>query len=142
MTKVEITPEMLAKLVAEAVAAQMAEIKATQGSAAKDARAEKNVKMDVAIARAFEKKGYKKIVLFDRTKLLSQQPDVTILTYNKWVELGRKVKPGENAIKIKQFRLFHKDQTEIMDVETRKKEWAQFQEAIKRYEAKKAGASA
>lgn len=139
---VEITPELLSKLIADGVAAALKEQKLDRQDAAKAAAPDKYARIDAAIGKAFQKKGYKKIVLFDRTKLLSQQPDVTVLTYNKWLELGRKVKPGETSVKYKQFRLFHKDQTEIMSPEVRKAEFARMQEAIARYQAKKAGNSA
>ena len=131
----------LAAMIAEGVAAALKEAKLDRRDAAKAAAPDKYARIDVAIAKAFDKKGYKNIVLFDRTKKLVQQPDVTVLTYNKWIELGRKVKPGETAVKFKQFRLFHKDQTEIMTVEQRKAEFTKMQEAIARYEAKKAGKS-
>ena len=101
--------EILAQAVAAAMAAKEAE------KPAKDA-----AKMDATIIRAFERKGYKNVVLFDRNKLLVEQPDCTVLTYKKWVELGRKVKKGEKAISVKQFSLFHKDQTAIMTAAERK----------------------
>jgi hypothetical protein len=40
---------------------------------------------------------------------------VTILTYNKWIEAGFRVKPGEHALKINNLRLFHKSQVEPMN---------------------------
>ena len=130
----------LAAMIAEGVAAALKEAKLDRQDAAKAAAPDKYARIDAAIGKAFEKKGYKKIVLFDRTKpLAAQLSDVTILTYNKWLEVGRKVKPGETAVKYKQFRLFHKDQTEIMSPEVRKAEFAKMQEAIARYNAKKAG---
>jgi hypothetical protein len=78
-------------------------------------------------SRPSARKGFKNIVLFDRTKLLSQQPDVTVLTYKKWIELGRRVKPGEHSVVAKQFRLFHKDQTTIMSAAERKEVFAKAQ---------------
>ena len=142
MTEVKVSPEILAKLVAEAVAAAMAANADTAKANGKAKSTDEKIKRDVAIAKAFEKAGYKDIRLFDTTKLLPQQPEVTILTYNKWLEVGRKVKVGEHSVKVKGYhiRLFHKSQTEIMDPEVRKAEWKKMQEAIKRYEAKKAGA--
>jgi len=96
-------------------------------------------KTDQSVVRAFEKKGFKNVVLFDRTKLLAQQPDVTVLTYNKWLELGRKVKPGEHAVAVKQFRLFHKDQTAIMTTAERKAAFQQAQAKADRKAAKATG---
>lgn len=143
MTEVKISPEMLAKLVADAVAAAMAQNKEQAMANGKAKSQDEKIKRDVAIAKAFEKAGYKDIVLMDTTKLLPQQPNVTILTYNKWLELGRKVKPGEHSVKVRGYhiRLFHKSQTEIMSPEVRKAEWKKMQDAIARHEAKKAGAN-
>ena len=103
----------------------------------KAGKGEAQVQADVAISKAFVKKGYKDVVLFDRTKpLASQEP--TVLTYNKWMELGRKVKEGEHSVKYKQFRLFHKSQTRIATVEERKENFAKMQEAINKYNEAKA----
>jgi hypothetical protein len=142
MTEVKVSPEILAKLVADAVAAMIAGKADTAKANGKAKSQDERVKRDVSIAKAFEKAGYKNIRLFDTTKTLAEQlSDVTILTYNKWVEIGRKVKPGEHAVKVRGYhiRLFHKSQTEVMDPETRKAEFKKMEEAIKRYEAKKAG---
>ena len=68
---------------------------------------------DKAVVRAFEKAGYTNIVLFDRTKdLKAQAAVVTVLTYKRWLELGRKVRAGEHSIKARGYhiRLFHRDQ--------------------------------
>jgi hypothetical protein len=77
---------------------------------------EKNTadKADTAIITAFEKAGFKNIVLFDRTKDMKDQPNCTVLTYKRWLELGRVVKKGERAIRARNYhiRLFHRDQTE------------------------------
>ena len=111
----DINDPVLQEIIAEAVAARMAAEKAAQKSA-------DSGKIDTTIIRAFEKKGFKDIVLFDRTKTLAQQPEVTVLTYQKWMELGRRVKEGEHSLRIKGYRvrLFHKSQTRIATTEERK----------------------
>lgn len=142
MTTVNVTPEMLAKLVADAVAAAMAGKADERKANGKAKSQDEKIKRDVAIAKAFEKAGHKNIVLFDTTKTLAAQlSDVTILTYNKWIEIGRKVKTGEHSVKVKGYhiRLFHKDQTEVMSPDVHKAEFKKMQEAIKKWEAKKAG---
>jgi hypothetical protein len=100
------------RILAEAVAARMAAEKkaSTTGGA------------DKAIVAAFHKAGYKVVTLFDRTKLLSEQPDCNVLTYARWMSVGRKVKAGEKSIKVRGYhlRLFHKDQTEIASTAERK----------------------
>jgi N-terminal domain of anti-restriction factor ArdC len=76
---------------------------------------EKSVDTDKAVIKAFERAGYKSVVLFDRSKTLAEQASsVTVLTYKKWSELGRVVKKGEHSIKARGYhiRLFHLDQTE------------------------------
>ena len=140
MAKIEVTPETLAAMIQSAVQAALANAKADRMDTFKAGKGEAQVRADVAISKAFVKKGYKDVVLFDRTKpLASQEP--TVLTYNKWMELGRKVKEGEHAVKYKQFRLFHKSQTRIATVEERKENFAKMQEAIAKYNAAKAGKS-
>jgi hypothetical protein len=139
MAKIEVTPETLAAMIQSAVAAALANAKADRMDTFKAGKGEAQVKQDVFIAKAFVKKGFKDVKLFDRTKTLAQQPDVTVLTYNKWMELGRKVLPGEHAVKYKQFRLFHKSQTRIATVEERKESFAKMQEAIQKYNDKKNG---
>lgn len=53
------------------------------------------------------------------TKLgyLAPEPRFNILTYDKWVEKGRKVKKGEHGIKVadRKTRLFHEAQTSPID---------------------------
>jgi hypothetical protein len=127
----DLNDPVLQQIIAQAVAAAMTQKQSQE-------RANDTAKTDTALVKAFEKAGYKNITLFDRTKLLSQQPDVTVLTYNKWIELGRKVKPGEKSLKVRGYhlRLFHKSQTEIMAAEERKAAWKKIQEANARRSAK------
>jgi hypothetical protein len=140
MAKIEVTPETLAAMIQSAGQAALANAKNDRMDTFKAGKGEAQVRADVAISKAFVKKGYKDVVLFDRTKpLASQEP--TVLTYNKWMELGRKVKEGEHAVKYKQFRLFHKSQTRIATTEERKENFAKMQEAIRKYNDAKKGKS-
>src|SRR5262249_1108343 len=57
----------------------------------------------------------------------SAQTDVNVLTYGKWaLEMGRKVKTGQKALRIKGYHvpLFHFDQTEVMSPAERKEYFA------------------
>ena len=129
------SPEELERVIAQAIAEHEAQ-KAQKAQAERSDDAHKNV------INAFVKAGYKRedIVLYDRNKLMPQQPDVTVLTFDKWLSLGRLVKKGEHAVKVRgsNLRLFHKDQTEIMTVEERKEAFKKTQEKEARRETKKA----
>jgi len=61
----------------------------------------KSADMEGLTVKAFKRAGYGEVT-----------PRVDTKTYNLWVEAGRRVKPGEHAIKVKQLRLFHVSQTE------------------------------
>lgn len=60
---------------------------------------------EVALIEACKKAGYD-----------APEPRFNILTYDKWVEKGRKVKKGEHGIKVagRKTRLFHEAQTEAI----------------------------
>src|SRR3954468_12004353 len=105
-----VTQEQLAKIVNAAVAG------AIKGQAVKpskkaevpanvlvDGKTERQLKTDVAVVRAFKKAGYGSVT-----------PRVDVMTYNRWVAEGYKVKTGEKSVKVKQFRLFHKKQVEFV----------------------------
>lgn len=63
-----------------------------------------------AAEKLFESKGYKNCKAHD-----------TIRSFNKWLEVGRRVKKGENGLKIKKgsYALFHVDQTSEMPKDTK-----------------------
>jgi hypothetical protein len=52
-----------------------------------------------AAKKAFVKKGYK-----------DAEPNVNILTFNKWVALGMRPAEGQHALRVANLRLFHKSQ--------------------------------
>lgn len=62
---------------------------------------------DAECIKVFTKAGYKDV-----------KPRVNVLTYNKWLEAGRKVKEGEKSHKVNKFSLFHIDQTDALPVGT------------------------
>lgn len=114
MAKIDDTMEQLKKMVADSIAAAMAAQKAAKPPAAKRGRkpltdeekAKNRAKTDEETVKNFQKAGYKDV-----------QPRVNVLTYNKWLEQGRRVKKGEKSIKCGSFPLFHLDQTEPVATE-------------------------
>lgn len=111
MTKLSMTAEDLQKMIAESVAAALAaQPRATKvnkaGSRGRkpltdEQRAANRARIDAQTIANFKAAGYEDV-----------QPRVNVMTYNKWVEAGRRVKKGAKAIKCGNFPLFHLDQTE------------------------------
>lgn len=114
----------------------LARIFASMKATAKAERDDNKIKSNIM------RLGFKDVVLLDPAKTLAEQPDVTVLTYRKWMELGRKVKPGEHALKIRGYhvRLFHKSQTEIATTAERKAYHKRQMEAEAKRNAAKADA--
>lgn len=110
---VSVTPEALAAMIAQAVAAALPTKKAKGDKGEKKAggkkplteeqKAANKAKTEAATSANFTAKGYKDV-----------QPRVNVMTYNKWIENGRRVKKGEKATICGSFALFHKDQTEAI----------------------------
>src|SRR5262245_17659961 len=67
--------------------------------------------MSAAVLKAFKRQGYRPEAIV---------PHETVLTYNKWIEQGRKVRQGETSVRVGSLRLFHKDQTEPMNAVEKK----------------------
>lgn len=112
---VTLTPEALQAVIATAVAAALAaKGKKAKGTGEKKGRkpltdeqkAANKVKVEAETVKTFKAAGYKDV-----------QPRVNVMTYNKWIENGRRVKKGEKSIKVGSFPLFHVDQTEPLTVE-------------------------
>jgi hypothetical protein len=122
---------VIQELVRQAVEAALASRKASEKASDTD-------RIDQQIVRAFQKRGFSDVVLLDRTKPIAQQlSTVTCLTYSKWInDCGRKVKPGEKAIAVKQYRLFHRSQTEPATPQERKEYFRQQQERAARRESR------
>src|SRR3954468_9717413 len=92
--------QMIATAVAAALTAnQPAQSKPTK--AANTAPKPTPDQTDAAVVRAFKKAGYDSVT-----------PRQDVQTYNRWLSQGFKVKAGEKSIKVKQFRLFHRQQVE------------------------------
>ena len=95
-----IVQQMIAEAVAIALKAQAAELQAAKASKPSD-QSSKNA---WAAKKAFAKKGIK-----------DAEPNVNIFTYNRWIEKGYRVKPGEKAVKVNNLRLFAACQVEKLD---------------------------
>lgn len=106
---VSVTKEDLADMLAKAVAAAMAAKpkKAAKGEKkaraplTEDQKAERRAKVDEQTVVAFTAKGYKDV-----------QPRVNVMTYDKWIENGRRVRKGEKSTKCGSWPLFHLSQTD------------------------------
>jgi hypothetical protein len=59
----------------------------------------KKDQIETLTVRAFKRAGFGEVT-----------PRVDVKTFNKWVAEGLRPKEGEKAIRVKQFRLFHKSQ--------------------------------
>ena len=132
MANITISPETLAKMINQAVQAALGEAKLDRKdaaiAAAKDSKSERSIKNEILAARAFKKAGFGEV-----------KPHEDVKTYNRWIAEGRKVKPGEHAVKVKNLRLFHRSQTVEISGEEKASEVAKMQEAIRNYNNKKKG---
>jgi hypothetical protein len=110
---VTVSKEDVASIVAQAVAAALEAQKATKKAKGdkkpgrkpltdEQKRANRD-KTDLATFNNFTAKGYKDV-----------QPRINVMTYNKWIENGRRVKKGEKATVCGSFALFHREQTEAI----------------------------
>jgi hypothetical protein len=64
-------------------------------------------KNDAECVATFAAAGYKDV-----------QPRVNVMTYDKWISAGRRVKKGEKALRVGPFNLFHIDATELLPAMT------------------------
>ena len=105
----EMTPELLNQTIAAAVAAALdSRKKAKKADAPKKGRkpltdeqkAENRAKTEALTIAAFAAKGYKNV-----------KPRIDVMTYDKWIEAGRRVNKGEKSTKCGSWPLFHRDQT-------------------------------
>jgi hypothetical protein len=109
---VAISKEEFAAMIAGAVSAALEANKKTKKAKGEkpgrkplteEQKAERRAKTDLAAVTNFTAKGYKDV-----------QPRVNVMTYNKWIETGRRVKKGEKATVCGSFALFHLEQTEAI----------------------------
>ena len=89
--------------IAEALAARDA--KPVPANKLVDGKTENQLRIDIMVVNAFKKAGYGDV-----------KPREDVMTYNKWLASGHKVRTGERATKVKQFRLFHKSQVEYVGI--------------------------
>lgn len=52
---------------------------------------------------------------FTKAGFTDVQPRINVLTYDKWVEQGRRVRKGEKSIRVGNFNLFHADQCDPIE---------------------------
>lgn len=130
MSEIKLTQETLNAMIAQAVAAAMAGVKEAKVTAAKEGKSERSIKNEILCVKAFKKAGFAEKDII---------PHKTVMTYNRWLAEGRKVKVGEHAVKVKNLRLFHISQTEAISPEEKADALARMQEAIRNHnDAKKA----
>lgn len=107
---VSVTKDELAGLIAQAVAAAVAANKPAKKAKGEkkerqplteEQKAERRAKVDAQTVEAFTAKGYKDV-----------QPRINVMTYDKWIENGRRVRKGEKSVKCGSWPLFHLDQTD------------------------------
>jgi hypothetical protein len=91
----------LAQIVNRGAAKKTRGAKKARGPLTEEQKAAYRAQNDAECVKIFTAKGYSDV-----------QPRVNVMTYNKWIEAGRKVKKGEKSIKVGGFSLFHKNQTE------------------------------
>lgn len=110
MTQAQILKALATALTAGATTPIKAQKRGKRGKAKRGAaplsEAEKAAFMannDAECVKVFTKAGYTDV-----------QPRVNVLTYNKWIEKGRKVKKGEKSVRVNGFALFHANQTEAL----------------------------
>jgi hypothetical protein len=103
MTNPTFSPQDLKALIIEVMKETMAAKAATNPFLA-DAKTGKKDQIEALTVKAFRRAGFGDVV-----------PRVDVMTYRKWLEAGFKVKTGEKAVKVKQFRLFHKSQVEPVE---------------------------
>lgn len=102
--------EDLQKMIAEGVAQAMAthapaKRRVGRPTMTDEEKAKRKSNLEAEVIKAFTEAGYKDV-----------QPRVNVMTYNKWLEHGRRVKKGASAIRCGSFGLFHVDQTEPLVV--------------------------
>lgn len=105
----------LQKMIADGLAAALAATKTAKKASGKPGRkpmsdedkAKNRAKTDAETVKNFTAAGYKDV-----------QPRVNVMTYNKWIENGRRVRKGEKSVKCGSFPLFHVLQTDPIQTDT------------------------
>jgi hypothetical protein len=126
---ISMTQEELSKLIAEGVAQAMAaerEKVAAEAAARPKGRSEQSLRNEDACIRAFARAGFGNVT-----------PHVDVLTFNKWLDQGYRVKKGEQSVAVKSLRLFHKSQVEKVSAEELAQLRAKQKETFDQHQAKK-----
>jgi hypothetical protein len=105
--EVTFTPEALQQVIAQAVAEALRarDAKPMPKNTLVDGKTEQQLRIDIMVLKAFKKAGYGEV-----------KPREDVMTYNKWLASGHKLRTGERATKVKQFRLFHKSQVDYVSI--------------------------
>ena len=111
--------QVLDAAIAEAVAAALGKAASVPKNTLVDGKTEASLKIDILVVKAFKRAGFGEV-----------QPRVDVMTYNKWLASGHKVKPGEKATKVRQFRLFHRSQVEAVEVPSKAEMQAEADAAV------------
>jgi uncharacterized protein (DUF4415 family) len=111
--------QVLDAAIAEAVAAALGKAASVPKNTLVDGKTEASLKIDILVVKAFKRAGFGEV-----------QPRIDVMTYNKWLASGHKVKPGERATKVKQFRLFHRSQVEAVALPSKAEQQAQADAAV------------
>jgi len=120
MTDVTFSPQQLQQVIAEAVAQALAAREAkVPANKLVDGKTEQQLRTEVAVCRAFKKAGYGEV-----------KPREDVRTYKRWLAEGWKVKTGERATRVKQFRLFHRSQVEFVGLPSKADQQAEAEAAV------------
>ena len=106
-------------------------LKLAESKSGVDAKTDRQLKIAANTIRQFKKAGYEDI-----------RPHETVMTYNRWLEAGRKVIPGQKSIKVGTLRLFHISQTEPFTAQTKAEKVAETAAATAQADAVHAAAVA
>lgn len=104
--KVTVSVEDIQEMIAKGVSEALEKNKATQPKRGRkpmsdEEKAKSRAKVEAETIANFEAAGFKDI-----------KPRENVMTYNKWLEHGRRVKKGAKAVRCGNFALFHVEQTE------------------------------
>jgi hypothetical protein len=119
---------MLAEVAAErkAIAQEMAELRAMKEAKAPAANGQSvSAKNELQTIRVFKKAGFKDI-----------KPRINVLTFNRWLEQGRRPSEGSKSLKVNGLRLFHLSQTRPLTAEEKAGLQAKADEAVDANKAK------
>lgn len=114
MNKVNVNQakQLLSMLLSGAVDTPVAVNRKRGAKSGKKTRQAKAPKDEAAIEASRQKNNALVVEAFTKAGYADVQPRVNVLTYDKWLEKGRRVRKGEKSIRVGNFALFHLDQTD------------------------------